>query len=124
MIPYREAARKDGWRHLVMGDEPWFFLLSDPRRIWALAKDEVATKTRTDIQSKRFLLQSCGTRMGSMSSIGSRLVPKSTAHIVSRTFFSRSIRPSFPKGEIRMEGDWIDVPTTARFTGACPQNRS
>jgi hypothetical protein len=25
MIPYLEAARKDGWKHLVTGDESWFF---------------------------------------------------------------------------------------------------
>jgi hypothetical protein len=33
MIPDLEVARKDGWRHLVIGDESWFCLLSDSRRM-------------------------------------------------------------------------------------------
>jgi hypothetical protein len=49
MIFYRDAARKDGWGPLVTGDESWFSLLSGPRRMWALAKDAVATEIRTDI---------------------------------------------------------------------------
>jgi hypothetical protein len=55
IIPSREAARKDVWGHLVTGDEPWFFLLSDPHRMWALANDGVATKTKIDIQSEKFM---------------------------------------------------------------------
>jgi hypothetical protein len=55
MIPHLEEARKNGWRHLVAGDESWFFRLSGPRRMWALAKNEVAVQTRTDIQSKPFV---------------------------------------------------------------------
>jgi hypothetical protein len=35
MIPDLETTRKDGWRHLVPGDESWFFLLSGPRQMWA-----------------------------------------------------------------------------------------
>jgi hypothetical protein len=46
-----------------------------------------------------------GNRMGSMSSIGSRLVPKSTEHIIPLSFFSRSARLSFRMGEIRVESD-------------------
>jgi hypothetical protein len=30
MIPCRETVRKDGWRHLMMDNESWFFLLSGP----------------------------------------------------------------------------------------------
>jgi hypothetical protein len=55
MIPDGEAERKDGWRHLVTGDESWFFLLFGPRQTWILAKDEMPRKTRTDIKSKRFM---------------------------------------------------------------------
>jgi hypothetical protein len=46
MIPDIETARKDGWKHLVMGDQSRFFLLSDPRRIWSLAKDEVTRRSK------------------------------------------------------------------------------
>jgi hypothetical protein len=105
IILYRKAARKDGWRHLVRGDEPWLFLLSGSRRMLALAKDEVAIKTRIDIQSKSPCFESYRTHTVSASLIGSRLMPKSTAHIMPLTFFSRSTRPSFRKGEICMESD-------------------
>jgi hypothetical protein len=39
--------------------------------------------------------------------IGSRPVPKSTAHIVPVKFFTRSTRRSFRKGEVRMESSWL-----------------
>jgi hypothetical protein len=55
MLPYLEAARNDGWKHFVTGDESWFFLTTGPRRMWALSKDDVATKPRTEIQSKKFM---------------------------------------------------------------------
>jgi hypothetical protein len=55
MIPYIVAAKRDGWRHFVTGDKTWFFLLSGPRRRWALGKDDVVTKPRTGIQSKKFM---------------------------------------------------------------------
>jgi hypothetical protein len=55
MIPYIMAARRDGWRHFVTGDESWFFLMSAPRRMWALARDDVVSKPRTEIQSKKFM---------------------------------------------------------------------
>jgi hypothetical protein len=117
MIPYLEAARKDGWRHLVTGDESWCFLRSGSRRTWALAKDEAATKNRTDIHSKKPCVQSCGIHTDSMPSIGSRLVPNSTTHIIPLISFSRSIRSSFRKGEIRMASNWLCTSTAARFTG-------
>jgi hypothetical protein len=56
MIPYLETASKNGWRHPATGDESWFFLPSGPYQMWALAKDEVATETRTDIQSTTFMV--------------------------------------------------------------------
>jgi hypothetical protein len=117
MILSLEAARKDVWRHMVTGDLCWFFLLFGPHRMWALTKDEMATRAPTNVQRKSSYLQLCGTHMGSMSSIGSRLVLKSTAHIIPLRVFSRSTKPSFCKGEIRMEMDWLWTSTTARFTG-------
>jgi hypothetical protein len=105
MIPYRETTRKDCWRNLVTGAESWFCFLSGPRRMWALAKDEAATQTRTDVQSKNSCLRSYGSHMGFMSSIASQRVPKSPADIVPLRLFSRFTRPSFHKGEIRMEID-------------------
>jgi hypothetical protein len=40
--PFLETAERDSWKHFVMDDE-------------SLARDEVATKTRTDIASKKFM---------------------------------------------------------------------
>jgi hypothetical protein len=105
MIPSLEAARENGWSHLVTGEESWFFPLSGPRRMWALAKDEVATKSRINVQSQNSCLQSCGMHMGSMTSISSGLVPKSTRHVISSTFFNRSTMPSFRTGEVRVESN-------------------
>jgi hypothetical protein len=31
VIPYLEATKHDGWRHIVTGDESWFFFTSGPR---------------------------------------------------------------------------------------------
>jgi histone-lysine N-methyltransferase SETMAR len=55
MIPYLEAARDDGWRHLVTGDESWFFITSTIRRMWSVVRDDVATIPRTDIATKKFM---------------------------------------------------------------------
>jgi hypothetical protein len=49
------AAQRDGWHHLVTGDESWFFFDTSPRRTWTLSRDEVATKARQQIQSKKFM---------------------------------------------------------------------
>jgi histone-lysine N-methyltransferase SETMAR len=55
MIPVLEAAVKDGWHHLVTVNESWFFLSDWQCRIWTLAKDEVVTKPRRDIQAAKFM---------------------------------------------------------------------
>jgi hypothetical protein len=47
MIPDLEVTRKYDWRHLVAGENLGFS--------FSLAKDEVAAKTKTDVQSKRFM---------------------------------------------------------------------
>jgi histone-lysine N-methyltransferase SETMAR len=55
MIPVLEAAVKDGWHHLVTGNDSWFFLSDSQRRIWTLAKDEVVRKPRRDTQAAKFM---------------------------------------------------------------------
>jgi transposase len=55
MITYLEAAKNDGWRHIVTGDESWFIMDQAPRRMWSLTEDEVATKPRTTIATKKFM---------------------------------------------------------------------
>jgi hypothetical protein len=52
MIPYFEAARRDGWTHFVTGDKSRFFILSRRRRMWAQAKDKMATKVRATFKAQ------------------------------------------------------------------------
>jgi transposase len=56
MLPFLDAAQRDGWHHLVIGDESWFFFNTSSRRMWTLSRDDVVTKPRLDIQSKKFML--------------------------------------------------------------------
>jgi hypothetical protein len=49
------SAERDGWHHLITGDESWFFFDTSPRRMWILSRDDVATKPRQQIQSKKFM---------------------------------------------------------------------
>jgi hypothetical protein len=55
MIPYLDAASQDGWRNLITGDEPWFFLSQSPRRMWSVAREDVATIVRGDIRTTKFM---------------------------------------------------------------------
>jgi hypothetical protein len=53
MLPFLHVAERNGWHHLVVGDESWFFFNASPRRMWTPSRDDVATKSRLDIQSKK-----------------------------------------------------------------------
>jgi hypothetical protein len=52
MLPFLYAAERDGWYHLVTGDESRFSLNISPRCMWTLSRNDVITKPRLDIQSK------------------------------------------------------------------------
>jgi hypothetical protein len=52
MLPFLHAAERDGWYRLVTGDESWFFFDTSPCRMWTLSRDNMATKSRQQIQSK------------------------------------------------------------------------
>jgi hypothetical protein len=54
ILPFLHTAERDIWHHLVTGDESWFFLDTLPRRMWTLSKDDVITKPKLDIQSKKY----------------------------------------------------------------------
>jgi hypothetical protein len=56
MLPFLDAVQRDGWHHFVTDDEFWFVFNILPRRMWTLSRDDVATKPRLDIQSKKFML--------------------------------------------------------------------
>jgi hypothetical protein len=56
MLSYLRAAQNDGWQHLVTGDESWFFFDTSPCRMWTLSKDDITTKSRQQIQSKKCLV--------------------------------------------------------------------
>jgi histone-lysine N-methyltransferase SETMAR len=53
MILVLTAAARDGWHHLVTRDESWFFLSYCLRRMWTRTRDDVATKPRSDIHTKK-----------------------------------------------------------------------
>jgi hypothetical protein len=54
MLPFLYTAQRDRWHHFVAGDESWFFFNASPCWIWTLSGDNIATKSRLDIQSKTF----------------------------------------------------------------------
>jgi hypothetical protein len=56
MLPFLYAPQRDGWDHLVTGNESWFFFNPLPRRTWTRSRDDVAIKLRLDSQSKKFML--------------------------------------------------------------------
>jgi hypothetical protein len=53
MIPILTPADENGWYHLVTGDESWFFLSYSPSQRQTLTRDDVATKSRHDIHTKK-----------------------------------------------------------------------
>jgi hypothetical protein len=55
MLPFLHIAERDRWHHFVTGDDSWFFLNTSPRRMWTLSRDDVATKSRKQIKSKKFM---------------------------------------------------------------------
>jgi histone-lysine N-methyltransferase SETMAR len=55
MLQFLHAAERDDFRHPVTGDESWFFFNPAPRRMWTLSRDDVATKPRHSIQSRKFM---------------------------------------------------------------------
>jgi hypothetical protein len=57
MLQFLHAAERDGWNHSVTDDESWFFFDTSPRRMWTLSRDDVATKPRRQIQSKKFMFK-------------------------------------------------------------------
>jgi hypothetical protein len=56
MLPFLYSVERDGWHHLVTGNESWFFVDTSLRRRWTLSRDDVVTKSKDDIQSKKFML--------------------------------------------------------------------
>jgi hypothetical protein len=76
MLPFLYAAKRDGWHHLVTGDESWFYFNTLPCRMWTLSRDDVATKSRLHVQSKNSCLQSYEISAASMLSTDSQMISK------------------------------------------------
>jgi hypothetical protein len=55
MLPFLHAVERDGWHHLMTGDESWFFFDISRHRMWTLSRDDVATKSRQQIHSKKIM---------------------------------------------------------------------
>jgi hypothetical protein len=55
MFPFLYAAQRDGWHHLVIGDESWFFFNASLCRMCTLSRDDMATKSRLGSQSRSII---------------------------------------------------------------------
>jgi hypothetical protein len=55
MLSFLHIAERDGWHHLVTADESWFFFNTLPCHMWTLSRNDVITKPRLDVQSKKFM---------------------------------------------------------------------
>jgi hypothetical protein len=116
MLPFLYAAEHDGWHHLVTGDESWFFFNTSPRRMWILSKDDVVTKSRLDIQSKKSCFQSYGIRAASMLSTDSQMISKWTAPTLWQIYLLYSIKQSFLDKERCIKSDWLFISIIVQFT--------
>jgi hypothetical protein len=76
MLPFWHAAERNGWHHLVTGDELWSFLDTSSRRIWTLSRYNVITKPRHDIQSEKCMFTIRENRTASIFSTDSQMIPK------------------------------------------------
>jgi hypothetical protein len=56
MVALLLSAQKDGWHHLLTGDDSWFFLSHPPCRMWTLTQDDVASKPRREIRTAKFMI--------------------------------------------------------------------
>jgi hypothetical protein len=54
-LPFWHAFERDSWYNLAVDDESRFFLHILPRGMWTLSTDDVVTKTKFEIQSKKFI---------------------------------------------------------------------
>jgi hypothetical protein len=52
MFPVLHAGERDGWLHLVTGDESWFFFNMSLHGVWILSRDDMVIKPRQNIQGK------------------------------------------------------------------------
>jgi hypothetical protein len=55
ILPFLHAVEHDGRHRLVTGDESWFFFETSSRRMWTLSRDDMVTKPKSQIQSKKFM---------------------------------------------------------------------
>jgi hypothetical protein len=55
MLPFFHTAKRDDWHHIFTGDESGLFFNISPSRMRRLSRDDVVTKPRLDIQSKKWM---------------------------------------------------------------------
>jgi transposase len=55
MLPILEEAARNNWKHLITGDESWFFLSQLPSRMWSLTKETVETNVRRNFQCEKIM---------------------------------------------------------------------
>jgi hypothetical protein len=57
MLSFLQIVKRDGWYHFVTDNDSWFFFNTLPRHMSILSRDDVITKSRLDIQSKKLLFR-------------------------------------------------------------------
>jgi hypothetical protein len=55
MPPFLHAAERDGYHHLVVSDELWFFLDPLASRMSTLSREDVIINPKDDLQSKKYM---------------------------------------------------------------------
>jgi hypothetical protein len=106
MLSFLHTAERNGWHYLVTGDESWFFFDTSPRRMWTLSRDDVATKSRQQIQSKSLYSRLYGIRLGYMLSIDFQMIPKWIATISWQIYLFPSYKWSFLEEGHGIKNDW------------------
>lgn len=56
LLEILEEAQSSDFRGLVTGDESWFHLSYAPRAVWTISRDEVPTKEKQAISTRKFML--------------------------------------------------------------------
>jgi hypothetical protein len=116
IFPLLHAAQRDIWHHIVTSDESWFFFDTLPRRMWTLSRDDMATKPRQQIQSKKFMFLIICNPTGFY--VVDRL-PNDTK-MNSAYFVTNILTPLeeviFPQGRALHQNDLSIISTIAQFT--------
>jgi hypothetical protein len=115
-LPFLHAAERDGWHHLVTGDELWFSSMH--HHVACGRYREIMWWQNRDMifRAKRLCLRLYGIPAASMLSTDSQIIPKWTATILYQIYLFRSNKRSFLEEGRRMKDDFWFILTITQFT--------